>query len=263
MRPLKQLLFFIFIIPLLASPFAAFEGKAQNKIIDSLKHELSKAVTDSMYFVCFFNLGVYYYEEKHLYDSSLYYYQQAYVIAQKNEQRLLEAFTLTKIGLCQWLGAKNMEAFSSLQACFEIAEDPKLSKRNTWSYRQLAPEKLRIITLGWWHLVMGHFQANVMGNLEARSYHFSEAKRFAKQSNDFDLLAPTNGGLVYSLMENKPDSALMLGEEAEQSMMQSGGRFYLPYLYKDLAIAYLKKNNKGMFLHYTQKGIDKAYKNGN
>jgi two-component system NtrC family sensor kinase len=53
---------------------------------------------------------------------------------------------------------------------------------------------------------------------------------------------------------------LIVAKEAEQSMMQSGTNEYLPYLYKDMAIAYLKKNNKTMFLNYTWKGIDQAYK---
>ena len=174
---------------------------------------------------------------------------------------MLEAFTLSKIGLCEYFGAGTIDAFNSLQACLEIAEDPNISKRSTWNYQHLSPENLRIRTLGWWHFVTGHFQAGVMGNTKDRSFHFYEAKRLAKESNDVRLLAVVNGGLVYDFMENKPDSALIVAQEAEQGMMQSGTNEVLPYLYKDMAIAYLKKNNKTMFLNYTWKGIDQAYKN--
>ena len=100
-----------------------------------------------------------------------------------------------------------------------------------------------------------------MGNNEARIYHFNEAKKLARKSDDRRLLAIVNGGIVYDLMEHKPDSALIIAKEAEESMIQTGTNEYLPYLYKDMAIAYLKKNNKAMFLNYTWKSLDQAYKN--
>lgn len=237
--------------------FSLGNVKAQNKSINRLKNELSTATTEQQRFELYLDMG----DSMSLYDSALYFYDQAVEIARKNNQPLSEAFCLTKISVCQIFEKKIIEGYNAIQRGFEIAQDAEMLNNKSWGYKNSTAKNLRLSTLGKLNWVMGNFQGEVLGNPKERLNYFHKGKKLAVEAKDVDLQVNCNSGLIYAYnVINQPDSALMFAKEAEQNIMDGGEKGLLPYICKDIGVAYLKKNNKMMALRYLWSGIGYANK---
>jgi two-component system NtrC family sensor kinase len=234
-------------------------GLAQQSHIDSLRERLKTASTDSARFAIFMDLGWSLAETNR--DTALYFHDQAFKLAKKNNRPLAEAaaalngkgYDLTQLG-------KFPESLQCFQQALKLADDPQ-SENKTWhelvpGLGKLTPNKYRLDNLAYIHHNIGHLMG-ATNNIDQQIAEFRVARQLAMEVEDNYLLSLVNMDLghVYQGL-NRLDSALVLEHNAEQIIQQTGFKKYFGLVYKYMGDIYLKKGNKDLAIKYFHKEIN-------
>jgi two-component system, NtrC family, sensor kinase len=237
-------------------------GRAQQVTTDSLRHALRSAATDSARYQILDNLLHYYIELNR--DSALYYNDQLFTIALRNNYLLNEAYCLSGKGYILMHLGKYPESFQCFQQALTIVGDPqseyKAWKKNTFFSKILAPREFRLSILANTHHSLGLLM-NITDNTGEQISQFKEAGKLAEELNDQRLLGFVNMNLGSSYLKfNRLDSALVFEKNAERLFNQIRFRKYISYDYEIIAMTYLRKGNEDLALQYFHKGINAGIK---
>ena len=226
--------------------------------IDSLKKAFSTASNDSLrYDLC---INIYSYYEETNRDSALFYAEQQFLLAQKNNKKLAEVISLNnKAYQLTGLG-RYAESLQYLLQAFKIAEDPANENEKTWPLftSSLFKGNNRLLALAYTHhifaILMWHTQ-----NTEQEIFHFKEARRISENIGHTirQMMSDMNLGRSYA-MTGKLDSALFFEREAEQLVPKSGFKKYLGQIYNILGGIYYSKKDENTSGAYYYKGIEAA-----
>ena len=233
MRAWIKILLLLF-VPLLAD--------AQLHLPDSTLQAFKRATDDSARYAA--NIQAYNYFEETNRDSALYYQNRIFLLAQKNNKKLLVARSLASKGYQLTAMGRYAEALKTLLNAFAIAGDPKNASNSWFVTPQSTPEKTRLLMLSLIH----HMFAILMDrteNTEQLIFHFKEAKRIALQINNpvRIMLADMNLGGAYINL-NKIDSALIFETSARDIALKTGQKKYLGYILGCFGDIALKKEIK-------------------
>jgi tetratricopeptide (TPR) repeat protein len=220
---------------------------AQTNYIDSIKHELRIANSDTSKLFELNQLADAYAETKP--DTSLYYAEQAEKLSRKMGFKLNEvdalifkAYALLNMGIYP-------AALQTSLSALAIAEDPK-SEQNIMPGKYLdlkginnpsiTPHIIRLHMLARVHNYTGIVYDNE-NNYQKELYHYMQAKQLTEQiHDDYELFSVlmTLGRVYLSL--KKPDSALLYEQKAYDLSMKIDYRKYLGSVLLNLA----RSNNK-------------------
>ena len=115
-----------------------------------------------------------YYEELNI-DSSLYYSEQALLIAKKNNQDYAQANVLNSKGYELLLSGRFRESLNCLQQGYGLLENPGNEKTN-WSNEN------RLLNLSANHHMFGLLM-NATENTEQEIFHYKEAIKIAEKTD--------------------------------------------------------------------------------
>jgi signal transduction histidine kinase len=232
MKPLAKLLLFLF-MPVFVN--------AQH-LPDSLRNAYLHAADDSARFTA----GKYlydYYEESNK-DSALYYAERCLAISRRHDRKLAEAYYLDNTAY-QLIGlGKYADALQRVLDAFKIVEDPKNEKQLTWIlFTNSFNGNNRLLLLAYTHHMFAILMRETQ-NMEQEIFHYSEARRIAREIGHpvRQMLASMNLGRSYMTV-HKLDSALIYEKEAEQITLRSGFKKYLGQVYLTLGNIYFEKND--------------------
>ncbi len=202
-----------------------------------------------------------YYEEKNS-DSALYFANQSVLIAEQNNQKIPEAFSLVQKGY-QLLGLGRFgEAFQCFQTSFSIAEDPHNEKPNTWDLslysfigKNYYTGNQRLLSLAYCHHMFALLMVRTE-NLEQQILHFKEAAKIGQEVNWIPrvMLAYMNLGQSY-LAIHKLDSALFFESAAERLAVEIGYKKYLGNIEVLMGDIYQSSGKPSHALEYYYKGV--------
>jgi len=211
---------------------------------DSLRALLMQINNDSTRMYICRELGFYYDEIQR--DSSLYYYRQQLLLAQKLKLKLWEAEAYCGMGLALTnLG----DTPKSLQVLLkgETIADNKETEKNVWHVELLSkdenPQTARMTVLGRIYSNMGVLYID-MDDMTKLLANFFKSRKIAEKINDKALLSidDMNLGEAFTYLD-KLDSALFFEKEALQSVNESGFKKYKGFILQLIGNIYLKKEN--------------------
>ncbi len=228
--------------------------------VDSLINMLNSRADPSLRFKA--ARAIYdYYEEKNS-DTALYFANQSVLIAEQNNQKIPEAFSLVQKGY-QLIGLGRFgEAFQCFQTSFSIAEDPHNEKPNMWDLslysfigKNYYNGNQRLLSLAYAHHMFALLMVRT-DNLEQQILHFKEAAKIGQEINWIPrvMLAYMNLGQSY-LTINKLDSALFFESAAERLAVQIGYKKYLGNIEVLMGDIYQFSGKPAHALEYYYKGV--------
>lgn len=209
---------------------------------DSLRALLMQIKNDSMRMYIFRELGFYYDEIQR--DSSLYYYKQQLLLAQKLKLKLWQAEAYCGMGLA----LSNLgDTPKSLQVLLngETIAGNKETGKNVWHAelfpKDTNPQTARMTVLGRIYSNMGVLYID-MDDMKKLLANFVKSRKIAEKINDKALLSidDMNLGEAYTWI-NKLDSALIFEKEALQSVNESGFKKYKGFILQLIGNIYLKR----------------------
>jgi two-component system NtrC family sensor kinase len=235
--------------------------QAQQHYPDSLKLVMKNASNDSVGFNTSRELLTFYREVNR--DSAFYYAAVALKLAQENKKKLAEAQTLVSEGYLLLTTGKYATSLQSLLKAFSIIQNAEVEKNN-WVYADsVSYETARLSVLGYAH----HTFANLMTptlNTEQQVFHYKEAMRIGKETNNSFRILLANLGLGRAYFDmNNLDSALKYEKDAEKVSLLSGYTYYLSINLCYLGAIYLKKGEKQTGLRYLYAGLQSGKKENN
>lgn len=237
MKTRIKILFLLLLIPAL--------GLAQQSHIDSLREHLKTARADSARFEIFMELGWGFAETNR--DTALYFHDQAFKLAKKNNRPLDESSALAGKGYVLMHLGKFPESLQCLQQALAMAEDHVNESQYWFTFNQhLTPHQVHLASTAYIHHLLGHLMG-ATNNTDQQIAEYKAAKQLAVEAKDNYLLGLSNMNLghVYDGL-NRLDSALVLEQNAERIMKQTGSRKYLGGVYENMGNVYLKKGNAVM-----------------
>ena len=241
-------------LKILAIVLFPFMMNAQQSKVDSLKNIFKNAADGPQeYKAC---RDVYDYYEEINRDSALYYADQEVLIAEKYDQRVAVAYSLSNKAY-QLIGLGKLgDALDCLLNAFAIAEDKQNAKKDDWnlSVAGFNGDK-RLLSLSFAHHMFAVLMVRTE-NTEQQIIHFKEAAKIGNEINRTIrvMLAYMNLGQCY-LHINKPDSGLSYEKEAERLAMQIGYKKYLGNIEVILGDIYQALENQSMAVQYYYRGI--------
>ena len=228
-------------------------GLAQQNGYNNLKKALKTTRTDSARFSILLNLALF--NEEINRDTALYYYEESFSLAKKNNQRLGEALGLRGKGYMLQAMGRFPESLSCLQQALKIAEDPGADNLSWDLLNYHNPRIRRLIILSVIHLALGDLMVAV-GDLQNGLFQHKMGKQLAEESGQSWVLGLSymNLGYNYYLL-NQPDSDLSMHQKAERIFKQTGYTKYLGYVYQQIGDIYLKNGNKDLAIQYFHKSL--------
>ena len=223
---------------------------------DSFRTAISHENNDTTRMYLYRELGLYYQEVQR--DSSLYFFQQHLLIAQKLKLKLWEAEALNRIGLA-FLNLGNypasLEALSHAQT---IAEDQETEK-NIWQIAAFSksenPRIARLTVLASIHNHLGILYMRT-GDIKKKLFNYFECRRISENIHDTASLSLNSMDLgdAYTSL-GKQDSALTYAQEALMFSNESGYKKYKGYILYIAGNIYFKKENYDSAKKYFDESI--------
>ncbi|MBI1342043.1 MAG: tetratricopeptide repeat protein [Terrimonas sp.] len=248
-------------ISILAILLLPFFINAQQDYPDSLTGALKLAKADSIKFLLNRRLSGYY-EEK-IFDSAIYFGEQALEIARKNKERLSVASALLSKAYPLNGNGKFGEALQCILEALAIAEDPSSEKKG-WQlgfYNTLKEQRLYILSSA--HHAYALLESN-MNNAVEELFHYKEEIKYAEKINaSFRIMvAYMNLGKTYQNMGNL-DTALLYGLKADSMAKKTGSLYYNGWNLGNIGDVYFERKKYGKAKKYYYEAFDLSsnYKN--
>lgn len=235
-------------------------GYCQNESVDSLKHAIETAKSDSARFVIFDKLADDYTEKNR--DSALYYIDKCISLAERNNRQLEVARALDRKGYVLYHLGKDGESLKCFLQAIRIAEDPSNESR-IWSQGYVfTPRITRLEVLANIHHDFGHLMSRT--DITQQIFHYKETERIVREIGDTTMLGFVNMNLgnAYFALGNT-DSALQMEKTAAIIFKQQKNEYYLGNVYRLTANIYLKRGNKDSALLFFHKSIESSSEQGN
>lgn len=246
---LKRILFILLLV-------TGAEGKAQQAVIDSLKHEIARVKNDTMKMVLFNVLAENFTELNP--DSSLLYAEKAIALASKMKFKLEEIQGLGSKGYALTNMGNYPRSLQTLLAGIAIAHDPEtetnvLTDRypddDEFASRKTSAHIQRINRLGRIYQHIGILYTNAGNYRKEISYYFKALDNLKPIGNK-PLQSIVNGGLGRAYLELKEnDSALFYQELAYRQATEVDYRRYQGSILFNLGSAYLAKGDRACSCH--------------
>jgi signal transduction histidine kinase len=231
---------------------------------DSLKALLTQINNDSTRMYICRELGFYYDEIQR--DSSLYYYKQQLLLAQKLKLKLWEAEAYCGMGLALTNLGDTPRSLQVLLNGESIADNNE-TERNVWHSELLSEDKnpltARMTILGRIYSNMGVLYIDV-DDMKKLLANFFKSRKIAEKLNDKALLSidDMNLGEAYTYLD-KLDSALFFEQEALQSVNESDFKKYKGFILQLIGNIYLTKENYDSAKKYYYESIETDKKQQN
>ena len=241
----------------------ATTAASQLSYSDSLRGILNKGTDDSTQIKLLYHLTQIYGETRP--DSSVYFANELYQLAEKKGLRLVQAEATVFLGY----GMVNLGNYPlSLEYLFkglEIASNPK-SEKDKWRFNmQLTPKQARLTTLAPIHLQLG-YAYNADGNMRESIMHYQLAKKISEEIPDKALAcqADMTLGLGY-LNLKKFDSALYYAKKASvyNSTALDYTRLYRGFTYNIIGDIYFAQKDYTTSRHYYNKAVEESEREKN
>ncbi len=223
---------------------------AQKSVPDSLRLVLQNPASDSVNYVTSMQLGYYFSENNR--DSSLFYYENALRIAQKNKKKLAEASSLAMKSYQLTMKGRFSESLECLFQSFNIIDETKKEK-NSWMFSpgfNGTPNTYRDAALARTQAIYSALMRNTQ-NSEQEIIYLNESIKTAKKVNYLWRIAVSELNLAGAYLKlNRPDTALIFGTNALKIIHQTDDIKYESAILIVLGEIYLKKGNRPVAKQY-------------
>jgi two-component system NtrC family sensor kinase len=229
---------------------------AQRPNPDSLKKRLMAAKTDSARYSVTVRLGFYYLERNR--PLSLNYWDQAILIAKKNDHPIDEAFGLALKAFLLMEKGKYPESFQDLQEALRLSEN-QADENKSWNFEhKVNMHENRLTVLAQIHHKIGVLMEET-NNIDEEIIQFKKTIGLCEASKSFDLLGISHMTLAQAyLLDNKLDLALKEFKNAEQVYKHVKFLNYMGSVYLGLAEICLKRGDKIQALQYAHQAVNAA-----
>ena len=249
------------IICLLLIPFCT---AAQNPIYNtpteqranSLLINLKNTDNDTIRMALQAELAPYYFNKN--IDSSIFYGQQALVIAKKLKLKLWQAYINNSIGYAYYLKGRYVTALQILLKALKISADKDIEK-NIWkisSFYQIPNAyKARMNVFAYTQLNLAFVYA-ISGNIQKQKENFLEGISIGENINDpatIGIFKMNLATLYY--YNNMPDSALLTAKSALENLTAASILKYNGYILNNIGDIYASKNKYDSAEMYYRNGI--------
>ncbi len=250
------LLLFPFLANSQANPFYVPQ-KILNR--DSLENIIKNTSNELKQLEAYRELGFIYYENKR--DSAVYYFEKAFLLAQKSNRKLWEADACNSLGFIAYTQGNYPRALQLILRARQIAENPEYEK-NAWSVSDtsmVSPHIARLYILARTHNHLASlygFTGNFRDYKALELYHFNEALKIADSSHDIKMQAILNMNIGrHYYYEDKFDSVLHFITKALALMDETGYTRYKGQQLVTLGNIYLKQKKYGQARNYYQHAL--------
>ncbi len=234
---------------------------AQKSFPDSLRLVLQNPTSDSIRYLASMELGYYFSENNR--DSSLFYYESALQIAQKNKKKLAEASSLAMKSYQLTMKGRYSESLQCLFQSFNIIDETE-NEKNSWMFSpgfSGTPGTYRDAALARTQAIYSALMRNTQ-NSEQEMIYLIESIKTAKKVNYLWRIAVSDLNLAGAYLKlNKPDSALMFGTNALKIIHQTDDIKYESAILIVLGEIYLKKGNRPLAKQYYYAAMQSALNN--
>ena len=229
---------------------------AQRPNPDSLKKRLMAAKTDSARYSVTRRLGFYYLDRNR--PLSLNYWDQAILIAKKNDHPIDEAFGLALKAFLLMEKGKYPESFQDLQEALRLSEN-QADENKSWNFEhKVNMHENRLTVLAQIHHKIGVLMEET-NNIDEEIIQFKKTIGLCEASKSFDLLGISHMTLAQAyLLDNKLDLALKEFKNAEQVYKHVKFLNYMGSVYLGLAEICLKRGDKIQALQYAHQAVNAA-----
>jgi len=260
----------VFMILMVASPVYScaqqnlYWEEWEDHQVDSLQSAWKHINNDTLRMAVARSLAMYYQERNR--DSALYFGEHQLHLAQKLKQRLWEADASDQNGYVLAMMKNYPRSLQSFLHGIKILEEEETEK-NIWRIIIFSPEgnprNARIASLGYIHNDIGRLYEGIGNIPEAKSNYF-KALEMGSEINNLRLLSLTNMNLsVTYLFLNKPDSALILGENGVNYANKANFHKYRGMALSNIGLIYLVKGNTDSARKYLQESLHTDRKQDN
>jgi hypothetical protein len=227
---------------------------------DSLRNLLQNSSNDSLRMYSSRQLGLYYEEINR--DSSLYFFEQQLLLAQKLKLKIWEAEAYKGIGYVSCLLGNYPRSLKSLLTARDIAREKEIEK-NIWEIAQFSKEedpfKSRLTLLAGTTQTLG-FLYTFTGDFEKGLPYYFDCREIAKRINDKALLSLVNMNIGEAyLFLGKLDSALVAEQNAYNYCIQSGYEKYKGLILHLTGSIHVEKGNYVMAKKYFSESIRTSF----
>ena len=234
---------------------------AQKTRPDSLRLVLQNSTSDSVSYLANMELGFYFSESNR--DSSLFYYEYALQIAQKNKKKLSEASSLAMKGYQLSMKGLYSESLQTFLESFNLIDKTKTEK-NSWMF---SPGYIGTQST-YRSAVLARSQAiysTLMRNTQNAAEEIKYLKESIKTANSINYLwrvavSELNLGMAY-LKLNSLDSALFFTMDGLKVIQQTDDKKYESALLMVLGEIYLKKGDRELARQCYHAGLQSALHN--
>ncbi len=238
-------------------------GVAQISVSDSLRQIIQQTADDSVKLNAYWDLYNLY--EEYNRDSARKITESGLALCRKNGKKLAEARFHVASAYIQLSTGRYAESLENLlQATNTLQEHG--SERNSWlSHWSGSPANAKPLVEAYLH----HTFANLMTptlNTEQQVYHYREAMRLGRETNNTQRVLLANLGLGRTYLDiGKLDSALIFEKEAERIAEATAPNRILPAVLSYIGAIYSRKNEPALALEHLYRGVATgiAYSNRN
>ncbi len=263
----KIIVFYLLVLPSVPGLFA------QLNYIDSLKDEIKTSQNDTLNLVLYSLLCSDYQSSN--YDSTLFYSQKQFQLAQKLNYKLDQAYALDNIGYNMYY-LSNPKSLQILLKGVKLAEDPGIEKNvlpeKYWSIMvyydakalpksQKKPLNVRMLILASLNQDIGHVYGNDFGNRQQQlSYYFKAAGIAEKVNDKYSSILNYNTIASTYLIVHKLDSGLLYGQKAYDLASTANLEQLTVHTLSIIGDIYFAKKNYSLAMSYSQKAIQQGLK---
>jgi two-component system NtrC family sensor kinase len=223
---------------------------------DGMMLVLKKAPNDSLRMLIYAELSPYYFDKN--IDSSIYYGQQALIIAKKLRLKLWQAFISNSIGYSSYQRGNYITALKLLLEALNISGDEN-SEQNIWHisafYDTPDPHKARLNVLAYSLLNLA-FVYTISGNTAQQESNYLEGVKIGESINDHAILGIFKMNLAHFYQQlNKLDSGLITAQSALDNLNSTGLLRYQGVVLSNIGDIYTAKGKYDSAEAYYRKGI--------
>jgi len=246
---------------------------AQLNYVDSVKNELKLTQNDTLKLV-YYSLLVTGYQNSS-YDSSLFFAEKQFQLAQHLNYELDQAYALDNIGYNMYY-LSNPKALQMLLEGAKLAEDPRIEKivlpKEYWDMmvyydsqaltnQRKTPLNVRSQILASLNQDIGHVYGNDFGNRQKQLYYYFKAVDIAKKVDDqYSVILNYNTIANTYFLLHELDSGLLYGEKALTLAGSSGLQQLSVHTLSIIGSIYFEKENYPLAMDYSRKTIEEGNK---